>query len=300
MNRYFDPVTLKLFIAVCEEGNIARASEREAIVPSAVWKRISALEDALQLSLLVRGKQGMKPTAAGLAFARQAREILFSMERLHAEMSEFAGGGSGSVRVVVSPSANSESLPNDVASFVAAHGSVRVSIKESISSEIVKSVREGSTDLGVCWDAADLSGLETAKYRVDHSCVILPPAHPLAGKESVDFVETLDYESIRTMPGSMMEIMQIRHAAIAGKALRYRIEASTFYSACRLVAAGLGLAILPREAVELTVQALQLKLVPLNDVWAERQFVICSRSPSYTSAAARLLADHLHRLATNQ
>src|SRR5438067_1590845 len=87
MKRYFDPITLRLFIAVCEEGNIARASEREAIVPSAVCKRIAALEEDLQVPLLVRGKQGMTPTAAGLAFVRQARDVLASMERIHAEMS---------------------------------------------------------------------------------------------------------------------------------------------------------------------------------------------------------------------
>jgi DNA-binding transcriptional LysR family regulator len=297
MKRYFDPTTLRLFIAVCEEGNLARASEREAIVPSAVCKRIGTLEDDLQVRLLVRGKQGMRPTPAGLAFVSQARDILAGMERLHAEMSEFAGGVSGSVRIVASPAAISAWLPADVAGFVSMHHSVRVALKESLSSEIVRSVREGSADLGVCWDASDLSGLDVVKYRVDHPCVILQPSHPLAKRKELYFEETLEYDSVSVSPGSMMEIMLRRHAAIAGKTLVHRVEASTFDSACRIVAAGLGLAISPWEAVEPTVRALGLRMVPLQDNWARRQFVICSRSSRYTSSTAHIMADHLHRLA---
>lgn len=299
MKRYFDPVTLRLFIAVCEEGNIARASERESIVPSAVCKRIAALENELQIALLVRGKQGMIPTEAGLAFVRQARDVLANMERMHAEMSGFAGGVSGSVRIVASPAAIAAWLPADVAGFLSMHHSLRVALKDSVSSDIVRHVREGSADLGVCWDASDLSGLETVRYRMDHPCVIVQPSHPLARRKKLYFEETLEYESVSVLPGSMMELMLRRYAAIVDKSLTYRIEASTFDSACRIVAAGLGLAIIPREAVEPTVRALGLKLVPLQDEWARRQFVICSRSPRYTSSTARLLADHLHQLAGN-
>ena len=53
MPPHFDPVTLRLFVAVCEEGSIARAAEREAIVPSAISKRIAAIEHAVGVSLLV-------------------------------------------------------------------------------------------------------------------------------------------------------------------------------------------------------------------------------------------------------
>jgi DNA-binding transcriptional LysR family regulator len=141
-----------------------------------------------------------------------------------------------------------------------------------------------------------LSRLEVTEYRVDHSCVILHPSHSLAKRRKLYFEETLDHESVSVSPGSMMEIMLRRHAAIAGKTLTHRVEASTFDSACRIVAAGLGLAISPREAVESTVRALGLKMVPLQDDWAHRQFVVCSRSSRYTSPTARMLADHLHRL----
>ena len=59
MAQHFDPVTLRVFIAVCEEGNIARAAEREALVASAVSKRIAAIEAEIGTPLLTRGRRGV-------------------------------------------------------------------------------------------------------------------------------------------------------------------------------------------------------------------------------------------------
>ena len=87
MARHFDPVTLRLFIAVCEERNIARAAEREAIVASAVSKRIAAIEAEIGAPLLVRGRRGDRTHAAGQALLRQAREVLGAMDA-HARRAE--------------------------------------------------------------------------------------------------------------------------------------------------------------------------------------------------------------------
>src|SRR5262245_3759364 len=151
----FDPVTLRLFVAVCEERNIARAAEREAIVASAVSKRIAAIEADIGTPLLVRGRRGIEPTGAGQSLLRLSREVLATMARMHAELSEFASGVQGSVRVVASPSVLAEKLPEDIGRFLARYQAVRVSLDEQVSHELLRTVREGAADLGVVWDAAD-------------------------------------------------------------------------------------------------------------------------------------------------
>src|SRR5713101_6156595 len=83
--RHFDPISLRLFVAVCEERNIALAAEREAIVPSAISKRISAMEEQTGTQLLERGRRGVVMTPAGEALLRYARELLQTMDRMHAE-----------------------------------------------------------------------------------------------------------------------------------------------------------------------------------------------------------------------
>lgn len=295
MKKHFDPVSLRLFVAVCEERNIARAADREAIVPSAISKRIAAIEEDIGAPLLKRGRRGIEPTAAGQALLMRARDILATMERLHGELSEFATGVRGSVRVFASISALSEFLADDVGTFLARHDSVRVSLEERLSPDIVRGVREGAVDFGVCWDASDLSGLQLLRYRVDHLSIVVPAAHPLAGRKRVGFEDTLDYPQVDVQPGSIMQAMLARYAALAGRALHRRIQVSTFEAASRSVAANLGIAIIPRESASVYAKALNLRVQPLADDWARRRFVICLRSRDVLSPAARLLVDHLER-----
>ncbi len=295
MKRHFDPVTLKLFVTVCEERSIARAAEREAIVASAISKRIAAIERDVGVQLLERGRRGIEPTPAGEALLRQARGVLGAMERMHTELGEFASGVHGSVRVFASLSVMSESLPDDIGAFLAENDKVRVSLEERVSSEIVRSVREGAVDFGVCWEAGDLAGLATLAYRLDHLSVVMPASHPLARRRRIAFVDTLAHEQVEIQPGSIVQETLRRAAAVAGLPLLHRIQVSTFDAACRNVAAGLGIAIVPKEVVDPYASARGLCVIPLTDAWATRRFVICMRSVDALTAAARLLADFLHR-----
>jgi DNA-binding transcriptional LysR family regulator len=293
MARLFDPVSLRMFVAVCEERNIARAAEREAIVASAVSKRVAALENDVGVRLIKRGRRGIEPTPAGEAMMRHARDVIGLMERMRGELSEFASGAHGSVRVFASLSVLSESLPDDIARFLARNASIRVSLEERVSREIVRGVREGIADLGVCWDAGDLAGLVTLPYRTDHLCALVPASHAIARRKRVAFIDTLDDEHIEILSGSMVQITLWRAAALAHRAIRHRIQVTTFDAAARNVAAGLGIAIVPREATETQVRSLGLCLVPLREAWAVRRFVVCFRSRENLSAAAQLLAAEL-------
>jgi DNA-binding transcriptional LysR family regulator len=293
MQRPLDPVTLRLFVAVCEEGHIARAAEREAIVASAVSKRLGALEDELGVALLLRGRRGMEPTAAGEALLRRAREVLGGMERLRAELSEFASGVQGSVRVLASPSVLAEHLPDDLARFLAQHPGIQIQLDERVSPDIVRSVREGAADLGVLWDAGDLAGLQTRPYRQDHLCVAMPVGHPWARRPHLRFEDTLDQVTVGVAPGGLMDALLRRQAALLGRLPMQRIQVSSLDAACRIVAAGLGLAILPREAAAPHADAGRLALVALDEPWAERRFVVCHRAEPRLSASARLLLAQL-------
>lgn len=290
--RTFDPVTLRLFVAVCEERNIARAAEREAIVASAVSKRIAAIEAEVGAPLLVRGRRGIEPTAAGQALLRQAREVLSTMARMHAELSDFATGAQGSVRVLAAPSVLAEQLADDIGEFLQRHPRVRVSLDERVSPEIVRSVREGAAELGVLWDLSDLSGLTTLPYRRDQLCLATPLGHALARRRRIGFAEALPHVGVTVAPGGMMDRLLQREAARLGQQLVNRVQVSGMDAAARIVAAGLGAAILPLEAVQQHASSQRLAFVPLSDAWARRQFVVCQRTDG-VSATTRLLAEAL-------
>ena len=297
MLKDFDPVTLRLFVAVCEERNIAGAAEREALVASAVSKRIAAIEREVGTPLLIRGRRGIVPTAAGESFLRQAREVIGALARMRVELIEFATGVQGSIRAVASVSVLAGRLPEDIATFLATHQAVRVSLDEMNGTEIVRAVREGAADLGVLWDRADLSGLRIAPYHSDHLCVAVHEAHPLAARKRLRYDETLAHPAIGVAPGGLLATLLRRQAALAGTAPVTRIQVSSPDAACRIVGVGLGLAVLPREAAEPHAAARGLRLIPLSDPWAVRRFVICSRAGSTLTTATRLLVEHLQVMA---
>jgi DNA-binding transcriptional LysR family regulator len=285
----FDPISLRLFIAVCEERNIANAAKREAIVPSAVSKRISQMEQEAGVQLLERGRRGVTVTAAGEALCRYARESLQLLDRMQAELGAFADGVQGHVRVFASKSAVAQVLPEDISLFAKRYRDVRVSLEEREIWEVVRGVEEGRADIGVCWDAVDLRGLRTFPYHRDQLAVVVHPDHPLAKRTSVSFEDTIDFEHVDIVARSIMQTMQRSVAAAAGKQMRYRIQVSTVDAAYRIVAAQLAVAIIPQEEASTIQQTLGLKVIPLSNDWARRQFVVAVRDKGLSRPAQLLL-----------
>ncbi|QND74159.1 LysR family transcriptional regulator [Tardiphaga robiniae] len=293
----FDPISLRLFIAVCEERNIANAAKREAIVPSAVSKRISQMEREAGVQLLERGRRGVSVTAAGEALCRYARESLQLLDRMQAELGAFADGVQGHVRVFASKSAVAQVLPEDISLFAKRYRDVRVSLEEREIWEVVRGVEEGRADIGVCWDAVDLRGLRTFPYHRDHLAVVVHPDHPLGKHKSVSFEDTIDFEHVDIVARSIMQTMQRSVAAAAGKQMRYRIQVSTVDAAYRIVAAQLAVAIIPQEEASTIQQTLGLKVIPLSNDWAKRQFVVAVRDRGL-SRPAQLLLESLKQSAS--
>ena len=157
--RRIDLTSLQLFVAVCEAGSIGKAAEREFIAPSAVSKRLSDLEAALDTALLYRHARGVDLTPAGQSLLHHARSLLFGLEKMQGELSEYADGVRGHVRVHASISAIVQFLPEDLGTFVRRHPEVKVDLEEHLSSEVMRAVQEGAADLGICnVSAVTLSG----------------------------------------------------------------------------------------------------------------------------------------------
>ncbi|CAJ0708752.1 DNA-binding transcriptional LysR family regulator [Ralstonia sp. GP73] len=293
--RDLDLTTLRLFVAVCETRNMARAGEQENIVASAISKRLAQLEDTVGTVLLERGRRGVIPTPAGDIVLAHARAMLAAADRVARDMADYGSGIRGQVRLLATVSSMAESLPDDIAAFLnrPEHRDIRVTMEESMSSDIVRALREGSAPLGICWDAADLEGFETRPYRADHLAVAVHEAHPLAPREHCRFEDTLEFDHVGLPAQTAVHTMLARYAAILGHTIKYRAVVSTFDASLRCVRAGLGLAIVPGEIAEPFIPTFGLRVVPLSDDWARRRFTVCFRNLESLSPAARLLVEHL-------
>ncbi|MCC9009201.1 LysR family transcriptional regulator [Pseudomonas putida] len=288
-----DHLSLNLFIVVCEEGTIARAGERAFMAPSAVSKRISDIEARFGTALLKRSKRGVEPTPAGLALLRHAREMTRAMERLDSELSEYAEGARGHVRVLANVSSIMEFLPEELSAFMLENPLIQADIEERFSTDVVRGVAEGNADLGICRKSMAVGDLEFVAYRQDHLAVVVAADHPLAGRSQIAFEETLGYDHLGLSAFATLNAFMRKSAEQAGKELHFRSYVSSFDAAYRLVQFGLGLAVFPQEAVARYAGLFHLRVIPLTDDWALGEFVICMRDRHTLSLSARRLLDHL-------
>jgi DNA-binding transcriptional LysR family regulator len=199
----------------------------------------------------------------------------------------------GHVRVVASLSSIASTLPEDIGAFIRRHNTVRVSLDERRSPDVVRSVEDGTADLGVYLDAIGTTKLQTVPYRNDKLVVIVHREHPLAQRKRMSFSETLQYESVAIKGGSIVQLTQQRVALAEGAALKCHAQVGTFDAACRIVAANLATAVVPAEASRPLIKAFGLRAIPLTDDWALRRFVIGVRDRKELTVPARLLLDSL-------
>lgn len=292
--RRIDLTSLQLFVAVCELGSIGRAAEREFIAASAVSKRLSDLETTLETPLLYRHTRGVKLTPAGESLLHHARSVLFSLEKMQAELSEYADGVRGHVRIHANISAIVQFLPEDLGAFSKEHPQVKIDLEEHLSTEVLRAVQEGAADLGICnVAAAGGHDLQTLPYRQDELVLIVPRGHALAARQAVPFEETLEFDQVGLHSNSSIYLAMREAAAAAGRTIRLRIHVTGLDAMCRMIHNGLGVGVMPRRAFTLMHGVGDLECVRLTDDWATRHIRLVARDFSTLPVTARLLVDHL-------
>lgn len=295
-----DPTSLRLFIAIVEEGTIAAAAQREHIAAPAVSKRISQLEHALRTQLLSRTHKGVEPTAGGQALLSLARRALSYLDDLHVQMLDYAGGARGLVRVFANISAITQFLPSDLASFLERHPQINVQLEERNSSVSVKAVAENAADVGIFTMFPHGEGVETLSYEADRLAIIVRNDHPLAKRKRVRIAETLDWDFVGMRSGSAINSQLMKVASEADRQLRLRVQVTGYDALCLMVSAGLGIGVAPQNLTRLFAKRLNLTEIALDEEWAQRQLNICVRSAEGLPPAAKLFVQHLQARAAER
>ena len=295
LNR-LDLVSLSLFNLVVRTGSISRGAELAHLAVGAASKRISDLEVALGAELLERHSRGVTLTLAGQALQRHAQRILADVDHLAADLSDHARGIVGVVRLVANTSAVTQFLPADLARFIAAHAGIRIELDESDSREAVLAVIDGRAEIGIFAERTPSFGLQTVLYRSDRLVLVVPARHPLAQRapqSPMDFAEVADLDFVSLPKETSLAQRLAAESAAIGRRLRVRIHVRSFDAMCQMVAAGLGVAVLPDAAVQPHLRSMGLARVELSDPWVERELLIGVRDLAALARPVRLLLDHL-------
>ena len=289
-----DPQSLRLFISVLEEGTIAAASQREHIAAAAVSRRRSELESLLGSQLLIRSNKGIEPTEAGTALMYMARGVLNDLSGIVSEMQEYSHGKRGSVRLLANISAITQFLPALLKSFMEKHPNIRVTLEQMESLAITRSVAESRADIGLFTRMPHEASVEIHPFRTDELVVLLQADHPLADRASVCFDEVLDFDVVSLHSGTHLHYQMLQAANESGRTFSPRMEVSSYDALCLMVQTGMGIGILPKGSTS-AYSMPEMKILRLDEPWAQRELSMCVRNVETLTPAARLLFDHLQR-----
>lgn len=284
----YDLTDLRLFVAIADARNLTRGAERVHLAPSSASHRMRSLEESMGTPLLIREPRGISLTRAGDALLRHARQVLAQLEQMHADLTPYAKGVRGHVSLWANTHATHAFLPDSLSSFLRRHPQVTITLEEHTSPEVVLAVARGEVDVGVVADTVEGAEVELIPYRADRLVLIAPSDHPIAQRPSALFAEVLDYPFVMLHAGSAIHTFTMNAAAALGRHLQVRIQVRSFEAVCRMVSAGVGLGLVPRNA--LTERA-PLAVVELQEPWARRDLKVCVRNREALSGfAADLVA----------
>jgi len=292
---HFDLVDLRLFVNIADTNSVTRGAERTHLSVPAASIRIKNLEESVGAKLLLRSSQGVTLTPPGQAFAHHARLVLLQLEHLRGDLDEYARGIKGHLRVAASTTAITEFLPAVLQRYLATHPEVSVDLRERLSSDIVRAVSEGQTDIGIVSGTVRTEGLEVMPYREDRLVLVVAASHALAGRGAVHFADTLAFDHVGLNEASAIHAFLHRIAAELHRAnvFKLRIQVGNFEAACRMVEANVGVSILPESAALRHRERLDIRILQLEDDWAPRKLHVCARSFDLLPGFARELVELL-------
>ena len=299
MSMRFDLTDLRLFLQVAEVGSITHGAARANMALASASERIRAMEEALGAPLLERKRRGVRLTPVGSALVHHARIVTQQLEQMRGELSDYAKGLRGHVRVLANTVAIAELLPTAMAAFLSAHPNIDVELEDRPSREIGRTIAEGRADIGIVTEAVDpadeLEAFPIGKIRL---VVVVPRCHPLSPRRKVAFREILDHDFVGLPTGSALQDYLEHHAARTGRRMNARIRLNGFDSICRMVESGIGLAVLPETAARRFQRSMAVRVISLTDAWALRHHAICVRSfkslPVHAQRLVEFLRPHSH------
>lgn len=269
---------LRALHAVSVHGTVGAAATALGYTPSAVSQQIAKLERETRTTLLERSGRGVRLTDEAHQLADTAQELMALVEEAEVRLEERRGLPAGRLTIGCFPSAARGLMPRVLADLARRHPELDARLTEVDPHLSVDLVARGVLDVAVAhdWDIAPLPvppGVEQAVIGDDLCDVLVPREHPLAARESVRREELTEERWITQPPGTVCHDWLMRTLRAAGCEPLIAHQAEENHTQVALVAAGLGVALVPRlgrGALPAEVAPVRLDPVPtrrLRALW---------------------------------
>ncbi|QSO51789.1 LysR family transcriptional regulator [Alicyclobacillus curvatus] len=280
---------LKYFVAVAEELNFARAADRLQMTQPPLSQQILQLERELGVPLFFRTKRKVELTAAGTVLVNEARTILRQVEHAADLVRLAAGGEIGELSIGFVGSATYDILPVVVREYRRQYKGVHLSLTELSTPMQVLALERGDIDIGVLRPPVP-SGIDSLTVQSADCVLAMPKEHPLAGAASIRLRDTAGFPYVllsrKTWVGLYDEVVTLCNRS--GFTPNIVQEALEFQTVIGLVAAGIGVALVPPSSQNLHARDVIYK--SLTDVAPSAAMAIAWRTGDSSALVQNFVA----------
>ena len=267
---------IEAFVEVVRAGSISRAAERLSISQPAITARIQGLEAAMGARLFVRSRAGTRLTDAGRTLLPYAERGLIALQRGRELVAEVADGEAGRLTIGAAPAVSTYVLPAMLRQFQARHPAVQLSVRSGHSEEVLEMVLREEVEIGLMRPIRHAEIESTPLYE-DELVLVVSPGHAFAASGSVAMASmTTEHLILFDRTSSYHELTSsiLREAGIRPRGW---IEVDNIDAAKRMIEEGLGVALLPRTAVNSEISEGRLREVAVSDMAPVRRRIVVVR-----------------------
>ncbi len=240
---------LRYLVALAEERHFTRAAAREHIAQPALSQQIRKLEDEVGIALVERSTRHVAITAAGELLVARARRMLAELDAARDELQALQGLRAGRVTFGAMHTMGPVDVSLALAIFHARHPEVELTVREASSEELAEMLRVDELDLAFLsvTERIESHGLGLHQLVSEELVVVIPPDHPLAGREEIRMGELSAERFIAYREGARLRELLTGAGHQAGFEPAVWLESNESGRIRRLVHRGMGVAILPRS-----------------------------------------------------
>ncbi|MFU8874229.1 LysR family transcriptional regulator [Micromonospora sp. SL4-19] len=242
---------LQILRAVVVSGSVSAAARNLGYTPSAVSQQVAVLEREAGMPLLERTGRGVRATDAGRLLSGYAMVIGQQVAQAETALADLRAGRTGRVVVRYFASAGASLVAPAVARLRREHPGVRVELGLTGAEDPLPLLRDGRVDVVLVVrsrSARPVPGVRFTHLRDDAYDVALPPEHPLAERPVVALAELAGEPWVGSEPAGPCRDAVLDACAAAGFAPDVVVDSEDYRTALGFVAAGLGVALVPRIA----------------------------------------------------
>ena len=282
---------IEAFLAVARCGNFTRAAAELHVSQPALTVQIRQLESALGVRLFDRNNRTVGLTPPGRELVAPCEQVLLDVRSIVEHAHEFASHRRGVVTVACLPSIASELLPRAIADLATRHQGIAVRVRDVVAARVLELVKSGEVDFGLGSCGRVDRELSEQPLFADRLAAFVPNDHPLADKRHVTLREVVIYPLILT--GRDSSVRELIERALEKERLSIHVAQESTYmtTALGMVAAGLGVAILPHAATASAPSA--IRRVSIRTPALTRRIGIITKSGRSLQPAAQRLVEAL-------